>query len=109
MYAVLEYLAVLGIVWLLFLVLFVALVFWMALTEGMKRLANFGNQILTRLIIRTKSEVNLAWARAGSRDKLSSFGIMAARADHKRGWPAGQIHMAHVVRQFVAGHGLFRS
>lgn len=109
MYAVLEYLAVVGIVWFLFLVLFAALAFWIVLTEGIKWLANFCDQILTRLVVRMRSAVDIAWARAGIRDKLSSARIVAGRPDHKRGWCSEQGHMAHAVRQFMAGHGLFRS
>lgn len=109
MYAVLEYLAVVGIVWFLFLMLFVALVFWIVLTEGISWLANFGTQVITRLTVRTRPEVNIAWARARIWEKLTSSRVVAEQPDQKRGLSAEQTYMVRVRRQFVTEHGHFRN
>ena len=109
MYPVLEDLAVVAIVGFFFLVLFVVLVLGLLFTEGLKWLANVGTHILGRLIVSAESKVNVARAPARIREKLSSAPAVALHPCQKRGWPAERPHMAHEVRQFVTGHGLFRS
>lgn len=109
MYAVLQYLAVVGIVWFLFLMLFVALVCWIVLTEGINWLANFGTRILTRLAVRMRPEVKIAWAWARLREKLTSSRAVSEQPGQKRGLSALQAYMVRLHRQFVTGHVLSRN
>ncbi len=108
MYSVLEDLAVVSIVGFFFLTLLIVLVLWIAVTEGMKRLANFGTRMLTRSLARMGSEVNVAWARARIREKLLSFPTSASPSDEKRGLPAGRMNLARAARQLAAAHVHFR-
>ncbi len=109
MYPVLEDLVVVAIVGSFFLILFVVLALWIVVTEGIKWLANFGTQMLTRALVRMGSEVKLTWARARLREKLLSLRAMAKHSDEKPGLPAERMKVARAVRQLVAAHGHFRT
>lgn len=109
MYPVLEDLAFIAIVDFFLLVLFVVLVLWLLLAEGLKWLANRSTHILSRLVAWAGSEVNVRCALAYIRERVSSARAAAQHSCQKRECPAERPHMARAVRQFVTGYGLFRS
>lgn len=109
MSVVIRYIAEAVTIGLFFWVLFVVLIFWAAVIRAIEWLADSNTENLVRLTVKAGSLANTAWSRSGLGERLAAFRTATQLSDQKPGLPPERLYVAHAVRQFAAGHGLFRS
>ncbi len=94
---------------LFFWVIFVVLIVWTALVRAIEWLADSSTESVARLTVQTGSLASEAWKRSHVAGRLSAFRTATRLSDQKLDLPAERMNVAHVIRQFVDGHGLFRN
>jgi hypothetical protein len=92
-----------------FWVVFVVLIVSASLIRALEWLADSYTENLARFAVRAGSMANTAWSRSHLGERLSDFRAATQRSSQKTDLPAARLKVAHALRQFVAGHGLFRS